>query len=491
MSVADVNSNAVFSTDVNCTIHVNPAPVPVSSVTVSPKSASVQIGGTTNLSAVVKPDNADDKTVTWSSSDNSIATVKDGVVTGIKAGTVTITATAGGKSDTSTVTVNAKKITKIEITAQPTPNAFDVGATEPNWKTSGLKATYDDESVNENFTGYTVSGWNSATAQEITLTVNAGGKIATFKVTIQKITLQASDFLVTNNTYAFDNKPHQATVTCKKTGVTPVITYKQGETVVAEPKAVGTYDVYVSFAGNDKYNAFAAAKVGTLTIAECEHAFKWEKVANTTKGLVSQYQEVCEKCESIGKSEYRMELPIDVIVKAEKGTPGSKSFEVQYGTEKMTVATNGAKTYPAIITVKADDMPSLMKKLETGMEVKQTTADGNNWKIDKTVYTVTFEVENSGNVNATITAPVEIEEKIIDNDGKETTVKKTEIKNFEKVSFTNIYSGKTGGRNPSSSSSNKTVESQKTFDAGIALYAGMAVLSLTGGAWMIGKKKEH
>lgn len=494
MSVADVNSNAVFSTDVNCTIHVNPAPVPVSSVTVSPKSASVQIGGTTNLSAVVKPDNADDKTVTWSSSDNSIATVKDGVVTGIKAGTVTITATAGGKSDTSTVTVNAKKITKIEITAQPTPNAFDVGATEPNWKTSGLKvkATYDDASVNENFTDYTVSGWNSATAQEITLTVNAGGKTATFKVTIQKITLQASDFLVTNNTYAFDNKPHQATVTCKKTGVTPVITYKQGETVVAEPKAAGTYDVYVSFAGNDKYNAFAAAKVGTLTIAECEHAFKWEKVANTTKGLVSQYQEVCEKCESIGKSEFRMELPIDVIVKAEKGTPGSKSFEVQYGTEKMTVATNGAKTYPAIITVKADTMDSLMEKLlRTEMVVKQTTADGDNWKIDKTVYTVTFEVENSGNVNATITAPVEIEEKIIDNDGKETTIKETEIKNFEKVSFTNIYSGKTGGRNPSSSSSNKTVESQKTFDAGIALYAGMAVLSLTGGAWMIGKKKEH
>ena len=477
-------------------ITIKGAPKPVTGVTVAPTTASLKVGAEQQLTATVTPSDADNKTVTWKSSNPSVATVDgSGKVKAVAAGTANITATAGGvTSAPCVVTVTNVALTKIEITTQPTTNAFDVGATEPNWKTSGLKvkATYDDESVNENFTDYTVSGWNSATAQEITLTVNAGGKTATFKVTIQKITLQASDFLVTNNTYAFDNKPHQATVTCKKTGVTPVITYKQGENVVAEPKEVGTYDVYVSFAGNDKYNAFAAAKVGTLTIAECEHAFKWEKVANTTKGLVSQYQEVCEKCESIGKSEYRMELPIEVIVKAEKGTPGSKSFEVQYGTEKMTVATNGAKTYPAIITVKADTMDSLMEKLlRTEMVVKQTTADGDNWKIDKTVYTVTFEVENSGNVNATITAPVEIEEKIIDNDGKETTIKETEIKNFERVSFTNIYSGKTGGRNPSSSSSNKTVESQKTFDAGIALYAGMALLSLTGGAWMIGKKKEH
>ena len=51
-------------------------------------------------------------------------------------------------------------------------------------------------------------------------------------------------------------------------------------------------------------------------------------------------------------------------------------------------------------------------------------------------------------------------------------------------------------KNPSqpgggSSTTDKPVESQKTFDAGIALYAGMAVLSLTGGAWMIGKKKKE
>ena len=38
---------------------------------------------------------------------------------------------------------------------------------------------------------------------------------------------------------------------------------------------------------------------------------------------------------------------------------------------------------------------------------------------------------------------------------------------------------------------NTTTKSPDTGDMGIALYAGMALLSLTGGAWMIGKKKEH
>lgn len=45
--------------------------------------------------------------------------------------------------------------------------------------------------------------------------------------------------------------------------------------------------------------------------------------------------------------------------------------------------------------------------------------------------------------------------------------------------------------NSGSNTGSKPVQSQKTFDAGIALYAGMAVLSLTGSAWMITKKKKE
>ncbi len=80
-------------------------PVAVTGVTVSGNS-TVDVGATINLTATVAPENATDKTVTWATSDSAVATVADGVVTGRKAGTATITATAGGKSGTKDITVN-------------------------------------------------------------------------------------------------------------------------------------------------------------------------------------------------------------------------------------------------------------------------------------------------------------------------------------------------------------------------------------------------
>ena len=62
------------------------------------------------LTAVVKPDDATNRKVTWKSSDESIATVdKDGLVTFVKAGKATIGATAGGKSATVELTVTGEK----------------------------------------------------------------------------------------------------------------------------------------------------------------------------------------------------------------------------------------------------------------------------------------------------------------------------------------------------------------------------------------------
>jgi uncharacterized protein YjdB len=64
-------------------------------LTLSKGTASLEAGETSALTAKVMPLNTTDKSVAWSSSDTSIATVSpDGVVTGVKAGTATITATA-------------------------------------------------------------------------------------------------------------------------------------------------------------------------------------------------------------------------------------------------------------------------------------------------------------------------------------------------------------------------------------------------------------
>lgn len=84
---------------------------PVQKVELDKTSLSFTVGdASAKLSATVSPADADDTTVSWASSDLSIATVKDGVVTPLKAGTATITATCGDKTTTCIVTVAARTI---------------------------------------------------------------------------------------------------------------------------------------------------------------------------------------------------------------------------------------------------------------------------------------------------------------------------------------------------------------------------------------------
>lgn len=83
------------------------ATVAVEKVEITSTETDVEVGKTIILTAKVSPENATDKTVTWTSDNNEVATVKDGVVTGVKAGEATITASAGGKTDKFKVTVKA------------------------------------------------------------------------------------------------------------------------------------------------------------------------------------------------------------------------------------------------------------------------------------------------------------------------------------------------------------------------------------------------
>lgn len=66
--------------------------------------AEIKVGGTLKLTASLTDGSSAE--IAWSSSDESVATVEDGAVTALKAGTAVITAAAGeGLSDTCTVTV--------------------------------------------------------------------------------------------------------------------------------------------------------------------------------------------------------------------------------------------------------------------------------------------------------------------------------------------------------------------------------------------------
>lgn len=96
-------------------------PVAVTGITIEPKTITLEAEKTSSLKATVKPDNATNKKVNWASDKQAVATVSNGTVTAVSAGTANITATTedGNKVDTCVVTVTAKPIgdvTKPEIT---------------------------------------------------------------------------------------------------------------------------------------------------------------------------------------------------------------------------------------------------------------------------------------------------------------------------------------------------------------------------------------
>jgi uncharacterized protein YjdB len=175
-----------------------PAPV-VTTVTVAPTSASIVAGSTTTLQATVKDQSGNvmtGQTVTWSTNNAGAATVNSsGVVTGVAAGSATITATSSGKSGTSSITVTAVPPVVTTVTVAPTSASVVAGAT------TTLVATVKDQNGNV-MTGQTVT-WstNNAAAATVnsagvvtgvaagsaTITATSSGKIGTSSITVTAV----------------------------------------------------------------------------------------------------------------------------------------------------------------------------------------------------------------------------------------------------------------------------------------------------------------
>ena len=99
-----------------CTITVKSSDIAVTKLTLSESSAEVSVGKTLTLSCTIEPTNATNKELVWSTSDETIATVDaQGVVTGVKAGKVTITvASKSNPSVKATCTVTVVGETSID-----------------------------------------------------------------------------------------------------------------------------------------------------------------------------------------------------------------------------------------------------------------------------------------------------------------------------------------------------------------------------------------
>jgi uncharacterized protein YjdB len=161
-------------------IIVNATNVAVTGVTVSPATASINVGATQQLTATVAPSNATNKNVTWSSSNAGIASVStSGLVTGVAAGSATITVTTqdGNKTATSTITVTTASATNLALNKPAFSSCDENAGTTPSLAVDGNLGTrwsscaadpqwiYVDLGANYNITRVKIS-WEAALGKD-------------------------------------------------------------------------------------------------------------------------------------------------------------------------------------------------------------------------------------------------------------------------------------------------------------------------------------
>lgn len=144
-----VTSEATSTVTATVAVSVSAAVIPVESITLNHTAASLLVGQTLQLEAVMKPDNATDKTVTWTSSDGGAASVdQNGLVTALEQGDATITAVPNGNSALSATCVidlahnAAVTLLDLDFTQKTVQDYVDAGVVQPGDSTID-SLTYD------------------------------------------------------------------------------------------------------------------------------------------------------------------------------------------------------------------------------------------------------------------------------------------------------------------------------------------------------------
>ena len=277
----------------SCSITVKNGSVAVESVELNKTELTLVEGNTETLTATVKPDDATDKSVSWKSSDNSIATVDNkGKVTAVSAGEATITATAGEKSASCKVVVQKKDIPVTSISLNEESIELQEG------KTATLTATVLPDDATDKTVTWKSSKPSVATVEngvitalavgETTISASAGDKTATCKVTVKpKAVASSLEFSTSSLNGNIDKdyavsvnlKPADAPYDLEWTSSNPRVADVQGKGLSAKihTKDFGTAIITVT----DKISG----KSASITILTNVTDFEWkESTGNTYSG---------------------------------------------------------------------------------------------------------------------------------------------------------------------------------------------------------------
>lgn len=216
-------------------------PVAVSGVALNKKVATVNVGKTVTVKATVTPANADNKTLVWTSSNTKIATVSNGVVKGVKAGRVIITAkTTDGSNISATCTVTVKQpVTRISLSKK---------ATMYTGKKLTLKAKVNPANASNK-----ALTWKSSNTKIAKVASN--GVVTGVKAGTVKITATAKD-------------GSRKSATCTVTVRQSVSKITLSKTNVVLPKKGSSYNVRVTVAPKNAYNKNVAVKSAKTKVAK-------------------------------------------------------------------------------------------------------------------------------------------------------------------------------------------------------------------------------
>ena len=232
------------------------APVAVTGVTLNKSETTLVVGGEETLTATVAPDNATDKTVTWESSDPTVATVENGKITALKVGTTTITVKTTDGEFTATCTVTANPVAVTGVTLNKSETTLVVGGEET------LTATV----APDNATDKTVT-WESS---DPTVATVENGKITALKVGTTTITVKTTDGEFTATCTVTANPVAVTGVTLNKSETTLVVGGEETLTATVAPD--NATDKTVTWESSDPTVAtvengkITALKAGTTTI---------------------------------------------------------------------------------------------------------------------------------------------------------------------------------------------------------------------------------
>lgn len=372
----------------------NPSdPIAVTGISISPNSASGKVDESVSFSVKISPEGADNQEVSWSSSNNSVATVENGTVKFVGVGSATISVVSKDNDTikaTAEVTVSAeekpvdKPVESVSVSGETSVTVgssitLSANVSPDGAKYDGVKWSSSDSSI-ATVDGGKVTG---VKAGEATITAEAGGKSGTQKITVKDAEVVLNSIAIKGEASGKKGATIQLSITPNPANADASVTWKSSNEGVATIDANGK--VTCKAAGDTTITATSkkdTGKTATLAFKVTEDVTKKfdMKDVSVTAGQFKNLEDYCtiqgssSRSFSIENTKYATvdgngrikairagETKITVTVKFQDGT-------TQTQTKKLTVTAapvKGITLDKTKVTLKVGDSIKLNPTIDT------------------------------------------------------------------------------------------------------------------------------